>query len=89
MSCQHWTGTEYAKATLYAGCPWCEIERLRNDLTACQLERDGMRKAIYQAIKGHRIWESLYGSSPDSRAHGVFLQTAFDGSPEPQTPEQT
>lgn len=30
MSCEHWTqGSGFAKASLYAACPWCEIARLR------------------------------------------------------------
>lgn len=42
-TCAHWVrGTGYAQASLYAACPWCELETLRNDLTAARMERDAL-----------------------------------------------
>lgn len=107
MSCPHWSKESgYAQASLYAACPWCEIERLtkerdkyrevlricsseaekqlreelhrlRNNLTAAHLELDELRGIIRQAIEGHKVWESIYGSSPTSRAHLAVLESGL------------
>lgn len=53
-----------------------EIERLRNDLTACQLERDGMRAALEKIVK-HRL--------RGRKTQGALLaEAALDSSREPQ-----
>lgn len=45
--CPHWSRTTgYAQASLYAACPWCELERLRNELTAARLDLEALRRCL-------------------------------------------
>jgi len=39
-----------------------------------------LEAALREAIEGHKVWESVYGSSATSRAHLAFLEAAL-GSP--------
>ena len=41
-----------------------------------------LEAALREAIEGHKVWESVYGSSATSRAHLSFLETALGTSQE-------
>lgn len=44
-----------------------------------ETERNRLRAALESAIDGHKVWESIYGSSPTSRAHLAALEAALNG----------
>jgi hypothetical protein len=50
-----------------------------NDLTFVLDEIERLRGIIKQAIAGHEVWESIYGSSPTSRAHYAVLVAGLNG----------
>lgn len=44
-----------------------------------------LEATLRQAIDGHKVWESVYGSSPTSRAHLAFLEAAIAPETEPES----
>jgi hypothetical protein len=56
------------------------IEADGRDLVLLADEIKRLRATISQAIDGHKVWESIYGSSPTSRAHLKILEDALAGS---------
>lgn len=57
------------------------------DYDAALVEIEQLRAALSTAIEGHKVWESVYGSSPTSRAHLSELESALSGdSSAPETP---
>ena len=40
-------------------------------------ENERLRAALNEAVFGHKMWEGIYGSSPESRAHLVKLEAAL------------
>lgn len=62
-TCAHWVrGTGYAQASLSAACPWCELENLRNELTAARLERSSLQDIDLAPIKRTQanLWQLKY-----------------------------
>jgi hypothetical protein len=54
----------------------------RKQLTELQTRIARLKATVRQAIEGHKVWESVYGSSPTSRAHLAFLEATL-------TPQET
>jgi hypothetical protein len=50
-----------------------------NELLNARARIRELETALGLAIEGHQIWESVYGSSPTSRAHLALLQAALKG----------
>jgi hypothetical protein len=90
MSCQHWSPSEgFAKASLYAECPWCEIERLRSQMA--WLEAHVFQRRWMPPIGSPFTWEMVgpYRHALRAMQGGENLDQAIELAmkryPEPQS----
>lgn len=96
-TCEHWTGTEYAKATIQAACPWCHIKILQVEVetartAAADIARDAERlkqenEQLRNAIGAHEraVCDNpkAAGQSADERLWSVLHPAETSMSPTP------
>lgn len=58
-TCEHWTqGAGYAQASLYAACPWCELKRLKQELSLAEEGLANYAQEVERLRKLAEKWEA-------------------------------
>ena len=84
-TCEHWTsGTGYARASLYAACPWCEIERLRALLTQAPIAKVTVREGC-MANAPDDVYVKLYAPGLPPGKYDLYLMPEVPSGQHPST----